>query len=205
MNFGKNRKSSKWRKLNNEYQKEVKDAKASYYQNIVKDSKNSKPNKWYSKLKRMGSYDQLKYEKVNVESISNLSNQEQAEAIADQFEEISKMYEPLRQSDLPSIFPMDSPPPRVHPHEVCEFINDLNNTKSTQPGDLPIKLAKRLSLEIAEPLSSIINTIIETGHYPKSWKQEYVTPVHKCFPPKDISDLRKISGTKLFSKVTENL
>ena len=199
----RNRKSSKWRKLHKEYQRKVKKAKSSYYNNIVKDLKLSKPGEWYSKLKRMGCYDQVKFETVNVESISTMSNQDQAEAIADQYENISKLYEPLKNSNLPAIFPMDSPPPRVHPHEVYDVINNLKNIKGTQPGDIPIKIAKEFSTQLAEPLSSIINTIIETGQYPKLWKQEFVKPVPKCFPPEDTNDLRKISGTKIFSKVTE--
>ena len=35
------------------------------------------------------------------------------------------------------------------------------------------------------------------------WKCEFVTPVPKSYPPEDITHLRKISCTKLFSKVTE--
>ena len=62
--FWRNRKSSKWRKLHKEYQRKVKKAKSSYYNNIVKDLKLSKPGEWYSKLKRMGCYDQVKFETV---------------------------------------------------------------------------------------------------------------------------------------------
>ena len=37
------------------------------------------------------------------------------------------------------------------------------------------------------------------------WKYEYVTPVPKVFPPETTDDLRKISGTKNFSKFFEAL
>ena len=37
------------------------------------------------------------------------------------------------------------------------------------------------------------------------WKYEYVTPVPKVFPTETNEDLRKISGTKNFSKILEAL
>ena len=68
--FKKNRRSVKWRQLNKRYKKEVKSAKKNYYKKMVKDLKNSKPSQWYSKLKRLCSYDQQKSDPVNVESLT---------------------------------------------------------------------------------------------------------------------------------------
>ena len=65
-------------------------AKSDYYSN----------SQWYSKLKRMSSHDQLRSEEVIVEEISHLSNQNQAEAIADNFSQISNEYEPLNAEDI---------------------------------------------------------------------------------------------------------
>ena len=70
-------------------------AKKSYYTNIVSDLKLSNPSQWYSKLKRMTSHDQLKTEQVNVEEISHLSDQDQAEKIADSFSTISNQYDEI--------------------------------------------------------------------------------------------------------------
>ena len=43
------------------------------------------------------------------------------------------------------------------------------------------------------------------GIWPKLWKHEFITPVHKVFPPVNTDDLRKISGTKNLSKIYEAL
>ena len=59
--------------------------------------------------------------------------------------------------------------------------------------------------ELSYPLSNIINRSFTHGEYPDLWKLELVTPVPKVFPPKDPSQLRKISGTKNFSKITEKI
>ena len=93
--FYKHRKSSKWKILNKQFEEKCENAKHSYYNNIVSDLKNSNPGQWYSKLKRMTSYDQIKSEEVNVESICHLSDIEQVELIADNFCKVSNQYEPI--------------------------------------------------------------------------------------------------------------
>ena len=80
--YSKNRCSLKWRDLNLRYKKVVSLAKKSYYKKIIKDLKTSNTSQWYSKLKRLCAYDQQKLEPVTVESLKNLSDSEQAEAIA---------------------------------------------------------------------------------------------------------------------------
>lgn len=48
---------------------------------MIKDLKTSKPSQWHSKLKKLCSYDQLKYEPIVVQSIKHLSDKDQAEVI----------------------------------------------------------------------------------------------------------------------------
>ena len=57
----------------------------------------------------MSSHDQHKGETVNVEELSGLDDQAQADSIADRFESVSNQYNPLSDSDvdLPTI-PEDS-------------------------------------------------------------------------------------------------
>ena len=47
--YVKHRKSEKWKRLNEQFQTKCKQAKASYYTNIVEDLKTSNPSQWYSK------------------------------------------------------------------------------------------------------------------------------------------------------------
>ena len=55
--YRKNRKSLKWRDLSKQYYTAVKKAKRDFYKKAVKDLKQSKVGQWYSKLKRLCSYD----------------------------------------------------------------------------------------------------------------------------------------------------
>ena len=77
--------SQKWRNLDRLFKKEVRSAKSSCYQKFVSELKIKKPGQWYSCLKRITSYDQLKNEKVNVDELNHLPDQVQAEKIAENF------------------------------------------------------------------------------------------------------------------------
>ena len=56
--YNKHRASQKWLELDRKYKLALVQAKQKYYTNIVKDLKLSNPSQWYSKLKRICSYDQ---------------------------------------------------------------------------------------------------------------------------------------------------
>ena len=93
--YRKERRSDRWKELHNLFKKEVKVAKSKFYEKTIADLKNKSPKQWYSALKRIGSYNK-QVEQVNVEDISHLSDQTQAEIIADSFCSIPNSYEPLK-------------------------------------------------------------------------------------------------------------
>ena len=95
--------------------------------------------------------------------------------------------------------------PIFEPHEIHKRIKRIKNKKSTTSGDIPWKLISEYSAELAEPLANIFNSCTLDGTWPEIWKHEIVTPVPKVHPPKSTDDLRKISGTKNFSKIYESL
>ena len=68
-----------------------------------------------------------------------------------------------------------------------------------------MKIIKEFGIEIAAPLTDIINRAFLFGEYPQGWKIEMVTPVPKVHPPSSTKDLRKISGLKNLSKIAEKI
>ena len=64
---------------------------------------------------------------------------------------------------------------------------------------------KILSKSISIPLTNILNSCITKGEWPNIWKGEAVTPIPKVHPPKEIDDLRSISGLKNLNKVAEKI
>ena len=62
----------------------------------MEELKKKKPGQWYSSLKKMTSYDQMKDDQLVVDEISHLPYQEQAEIIAEQFASIQNEYETIQ-------------------------------------------------------------------------------------------------------------
>jgi hypothetical protein len=203
--FCKNRKSAKWIKLNKTYKDKFKQAKNYYYQNIVKDLKNSNPGQWFSKLKRMSSHDQVKNKLPIVQSLIGQSDADQAESIADSFAEISNEYDALTDQ----VFQYEPPLQtfqHLDPYFVYQKIKGIRKKNcATVPDDIPMKIIQEFADELAFPLANIINRMTEFGEYPNIWKIEIVTPVPKVHPPPSPKELRKISVTKNFSKIAEKI
>ena len=203
--YSKHRRSIKWRDLDLRYKREVTSAKRKYYKNIIKDLKTSNTSQWYSKLKRLCSYDQQKLEPVIVESIKHLSDIDQAEAIADKFARVSQEYEPLKTEDIEvPEFDKESVP-RFTPDDVRKRLKKIKTNKSVPPGDIPPLLVKQFASQLSVPLCDIINSSIILGKWSKLYKSEMVTPVPKVHPPSSPEELRNISGLLTFNKISEQM
>ena len=141
-----------------------------------------------------------------VESLSGLNNLQAAQKIGEHFSNISNEYDPIDAEAFKDYLKENnSKPPKVEPRKVHKVIQTMNKKAATVDGDIPMKLISEFSVEIAFPLSHIINSCIESGIYPQLWKLEHVTPVPKVFPPEQLKDLRKISGLMNFSKITDKI
>ena len=172
---------------------------------MIKDLKNSDSHQWYSKLKRMTSYDKNSQDFLVVDEICHFDVQKQAEILADNFSSISNEYEELKDGDviLPSFDPLSLP--IFTPEQVYPYLDKIKINKSSIIGDIPAKFIKMLSKQIAIPYSHILNTMFRKGEYPKIWKHEIQTPIPKTYPPKNMSQLRNISGLMNLDKVTEKI
>ena len=203
--YHKQRKSEKWKNLDRIFKKEAKLAKSEFYRNKVAELKQKKPSQWYSCLKNITSHDQHKNELPQVAEIRHLSDQEQAELIANQFARIQNEYQPLKNDDI-SVPPFkESEIPHFSPAKVWFALTKINTNKSTAPGDFPAKLIKIFAAYLAEPLADILNTSVGRGEYPKIYKFEISTPVPKVYPTETLAQLRNISGLFNFDKVMEKL
>ena len=203
--FNKHRSSVKWASLNKLYKLSLSEAKQKYYKNIIKDLKISNPSQWYSKLKRICTYDQDRYDPIICSEIETYSDQDQADKIAEYFCKVREKFSPLKTSDI-SIPPFnENTIPQFSEADVKEKLAAINTKKSVPTGDIPPKLIHKFSSELAKPLTNIINSSIKQGVWPHTWKTENLTPVPKVFPPKLLKNLRSISGLTSFNKVQEKL
>ena len=202
--YNKERRSGKWSEMNQTFKKEVKNAKESFYRNMIADLRKKKPSQWYSSLKRITGFDQ-KSEKVIIEEINHLTDEKQAESIADFFSSIPNEYEALKNDDIEVPHFDKENIPQFHPSQVWLKLTKLKTNKATVRGDLPAKLIKEFAAYFAEPLTDIINTSLRRGEYPQTYKYEISTPVPKVFPPEKVLQMRNISGLLTFDKVMESL
>ena len=152
----------------------------------------------------MSSHDQAKSEEPEVISFLGIPDETQAEEIANQFSEISNIYEALKTEDINLDGITNAKPyPLMEPYHVHQKIKKMKSNSATVVGDIPIKVIKMFGFELSFPLSDIFKRSCKCGEYPDVWKIESVTPAPKVYPPQSPNDLRKISGTLNFSKIFE--
>ena len=128
--YNKRMKSQKWKEMNTNFEEKSDQAKVNYYENMVHDLRESKPGQWYSKIKRMSALDPTVNEKILVEELDGLSNQQQVEEIANQFCEISNMYEPLNENDFDLDYENSKPYPLFEPYQIHEKIQKMKKKSS---------------------------------------------------------------------------
>ena len=136
-----------------------------------------------------------------------LTDQQCAEKIAEHFAAISKEFAPLSLNLLPERVKVKleatSNPPVISEYQCYEKMKATNKPKSVIPGDLPSKIVKEFTAELAQPLSKLLNNIAQSAIWPQQWKVEYITPLAKIPVPLSEDDLRPISLTAFSSKVME--
>ena len=205
--------TAKYESLARQFETKYKVEAQKYMQKNVESLKETNPGRAYSTLKRMGAQpgdctDSNYFSLLSHES-ENLTAQQSAERIANHFADISQSFTPLDIKLLPShvqtkLSTDDRPPPVISVEETWRKLDTAKKPRSGVPGDIPRQLIKEFSVEIATPLCRIINEIATSAIWPSKWKREYITPIGKIPSPETEDDLRPISLTNFFSKVTEH-
>ena len=191
--------------MNEKYQRVVKQEKQKHYDKVVKDLKQSDPNQWYSKLKRLCSYDLEKQDVLKCEELNHLEDQTQADTLVDHFSNVRSKFDALNSHDIQIPHFEEKSIPQFSHLQVQEALEQIKQNKSVPPGDIPSKILKLFADKLSKPISSILNCSIKQGKWPTSWKKEVVTPVAKVFPPKLLKNLRSISGLVTLDKINEKL
>ena len=205
-------KSEKYMKLKKLFDVKYKSAAAKYLDKNLEELREAKPGQIFSVLKRLGArpgdcLDSNTFTLPTHESES-LSEQQSAERIANHFASISQQYSPLSINKLPARVQhkLKSPgtPPSVSELDTYRKIRAAKKPRSGIPNDLPRQITQEFAPELAFPIHKIINNIVKSGEWPKQWKLEHVVPIAKVAMPATEDDLRPISLTPFFSKVTEH-
>jgi hypothetical protein len=158
--------------MKKEFKAKKKQAVQDFNSKFVTELKRTKPGQFYGMCKKIGLGDQMNQD-VKVECLKGKTDKECAEAVADGFAFVSNQYEPLDRSKLPAYLP-SFPPPQVEEYQGYEKLKKLKNTKTTLPIDIPNKLRNEVAIELAKPLTHIINECLAQGRFPAPWKREWI-------------------------------
>lgn len=93
----------------------------------------------------------------------------------------------------------------VEVNHVVTVIRNLKNTNSMGIDCISTKIIKNVCLQIALPLTYIINLSVELGVFPDKLKIGVVTPIFKKYDPLVIDNYRGITVPTALSKVVEKV
>ena len=209
--YNKRGKSLKYRNLVNKFSDKYKTEAEKYLRKKMDELMESKPGQAYNILKRMGAQpgDCIDSNTFNLPTheMEGLTDEQSAERIASHFAAISQEFPPLDIDSLPvrvqQQLNTDIVPPQISDHDVYRKMLSAKKPKSGVPGDIPRELVKEFAPELSTPVSRIITNIIQSGEWPNQWKMEFISAIGKIPLPETEDDLRPISLTSFFSKVTE--
>ena len=211
--YQKRGKTLKYKSIKRKFDLKYREEAEKYLNRNLENIKQSKPGQIFSVLKRLGAQpgecpDSNTFSLPAHENLC-LSPDQSAERIAEHFASISQQYPPLNTDLLPTrvknkIQSCNTEPPEISEYDVYCKIRSAKKPKSCLPGELPKTILQEFLPELASPVKIILQNIFKTGEWPSHWKLEHVIPIGKVPVPESEDDLRPISLTPFFSKVTEH-
>ena len=90
-------------------------------------------------------------------------------------------------------------------YEVSDLIKNLDESKSPDPYNIPVKLIKLIPYNMSGALTDIFNESFKTGIFPDLLKLAHVTPTHKGNSRLTVTNNRQISVLPIISKVFEQI
>ena len=93
--------------------------------------------------------------------------------------------------------------PLVTKKEIGQYLTKLDTKKATGMDNISSCLLKDTKGVTIEALCNIVNTSIEAGIFPTSWKRAKVVPLHKSGSHDNMDNFRPISILPVASKILE--
>ena len=115
------------------------------------------------------------------------------------FNKITKDYTPLTPLLNPPVDPII-----VEEYEVTAALKGFKKPRSLVRCNIFPDLSTLYADILAIPLTRIFNEGFRLGIWPEIWREETAVIIPKCRQPENLSDLRNLSCTPLYSKVMES-
>lgn len=198
--FKYNGRGRRWKDLKRQ-SRELLQASQKAFLSRIKDKKveNGSSKALYEAVKTLKHREAPK--KWNIQNMfPDQQEEEIAERVAEYFNKISQEYSP---ADPPS--PLESGEfvvPEIY--QISGRLRSMKKPKGMLEGDIDPRLNNKYADILAYPLKKIYEKISATAIWPKLWKSEKVTIIPKNSCPSDLSELRNLSCTPLYSKLLES-
>ena len=185
--------------------KALRRARWSYIDNILQLSLDSKDPKPFWRFIKSQRQDSVGVSALKHEGRLYSDSKTKAELLNSQFksvftredtEHIDKLFGP----NYPTIDPLV-----INTKGVEKLLSQLNPSKASGPDQIPCRILKGLSEELAPVFCALFKQSLDTGILPSLWSQAYVTPVFKkgqrCLP----ENYRPVSLTCVSCKLFEHI
>lgn len=195
---------SKYKSMKRHTQKALRNAEWNYINNILIEGlerNDSKPFWKYVKSK--------KQENIGVAPLrkgSNLNSDSLAKAqiLSDQFRSVFTKADNSRPTLEGNPYP-PLPKLTIHVDGVEKLLSRLKINKSSGPDDIPNRVLKELSHELAPVLTSLFIQSTSTGELPEDWRNANISPIFKKGDRHIASNYRPVSLTCVCCKLLEHI
>ena len=194
---------AKYNQLKRELQSACRTAHDEYLNDLITEEVCGKKKLWsYVKSKRSEAIG-VSPLKQNGQVISD--NQIQAETLNNQF---SSVYTKEGDTPLPEMGTSphpDSPNISITLNGVEKLLNKINPHKATGPDEIPTRLLKEASYEIAPIITLLFQASLKQGTLPKDWLKANMVPAFKKGDRGKPENYRPISLTSVLCKIMEHI
>ena len=195
----------------NQVNRERKRCRQVYYRNKVENLKHTKPNDWWSAVKKICGMSPLYKPELRlnlqIEMFDNMNGHEIANTINKMFLEPLKDFQPLNSINFTITHEnIHTPYNSLHVSEedVYEVLKSTNPFKAFGSDNIPAWIYKQFAEILSLPVSIILNSSYEEQKLPSVWKTSNVVPIPKTTPVETVNKhLRPIALTPIISKVAE--
>ena len=207
---------SVYRKAKNQYNKQIKYTKCSYYRGKLHRNSGNLKQTWKT-------LNELINRKSNNNKIPEMKD-ENGEVIDETLipnafkkyyvELVGKLANKIPRSNiLPDSFPSDAHHPvnglpsfqEISENDVLKLLHGLGPNKSSGIDGISSRILKHSAAVISPSLTSIFKQSILTGIFPNNWKIARITPIFKSEAKDEMTNYRPISVKSVVAKIAEKL
>ena len=199
--YAKEGKSERYLLLRAETDQMFETARKQFFEKAKKKTLEERNNKkYFQAVKMLGSKEAPTVWNVRV-LFKDKSDYEIAEILAQYFNRISLEFIALEQ---PSEERKNAPRSCPEIYQIAAKLKKFRKPNSRVKGDIPPVLINEVADFLAIPLHYIFSRVYQDLEWPTLWKNETVSIIPKNAAPADVSQLRNMSCTPLFSKLLES-